>query len=313
MKRYFPIFWRVIRKAFFGLRSNDPLRLAGATAFFATFALPPILIILTQTLGFLFEPKDVNTRLAEHLRAFFGKESVAMIMQTLSGFRDLAVNWYIAIGGFVFLMFVATTVFKIIRETINQLWLIRAAPGRNVPQKLLPRLKSILIIMMTGILFIVGLLAEAMQAVLNPYIRELWSHAGSAVVIGLNQVLSLMIVTIWFSILFRLLPEGKPHWRVAFTGGFFTGVLFTMGMLILGTLLGLSNIQNIYGAAGSFVLVLLFVFYVSFIFYYGAMFTYYWAEETNRPIVPARFGVNIDRRADENKKADPFPDPPNIK
>ena len=290
----FRLFVKTLSAAFKGFQNNDPLRLAGATAFFATFALPPILIILTQTLRFIFEPKDINERLSEHLRSFFGKESVVMIMQTLEGFRDLAVNWYIAIGGFIFLLFVATTLFKIIRESINQLWHIKSQRGKNVPQKLLPRLKSMAIILLTGLLFIAGLLAEAMQAVLNPYITGLWSNAGSAVVIILNQVISLMIVTIWFSVLFRFLPEGKPKWKVAITGGLFTGVLFTIGKLVLGSMLAISNIQNIYGAAGSFVLVLLFVFYVSFIFYYGAMFTYYWAENTGNGIPPGKFGKTIE-------------------
>jgi len=286
------IFLKTLKAAFTGFQDNDPLRLAGATAFFATFALPPILIILTQALGFIFSAKDINTKLAEHLRAFFGKESVTMIMQTLDGFRHLAVNWYIAIGGFVFLMFVATTLFKIIRETIDQLWKMKRLKGKNVPQRLVPRLKSMGIILLTGLLFIAGLLAEAFQAVLNPYIKGLWSNAGSAVVILINQVISLIIVTVWFAVLFRLLPEGKPTWKVSFAGGAFTGVLFTIGKLILGSMLALSNIQNIYGAAGSFVLVLLFVFYVSFIFYYGAMFTFYWAQNTGSPIAPGRFGQN---------------------
>ncbi|MHA4844479.1 YihY/virulence factor BrkB family protein [Flavitalea antarctica] len=285
----FKLLLKTMRMAFTGFRDNDPLRLSGATAFFATFALPPILIILTQTLGFIFEPTDINESLAEHLRAFFGKDSVSMIMQTLKGFRELAVNWFIAIGGFIFLLFVATTLFKIIRDSIHQLWKIKSEGRKNV-RKLIPRLKSMALILLTGLLFIAGLLAEALQAVLNPYIKSLWSNAGTAVIIAINQVISLFIVTVWFSVLFRLLPEGKPKWKVAITGGLFTGVLFTIGKLVLGSLLGLSRIKNIYGAAGSFVLVLLFVFYVSMIFYYGAMFTYYWAANTGNGIDPGKFG-----------------------
>jgi membrane protein len=288
------VFFKTMRAAFIGFQRNQPLRLAGATAFFATFALPPILVIITQVLGIIFKPEDINNKVAEHLRAFFGKESVTMLMQSLQGFRDMAVNWYIAIGGFIFLMFVATTLFKIIRETINQLWHLKSQKRKKVSQKLIPRLKSMGIIVLTGFLFVAALLAEAAQALLNPYIKNLWSNAGSAVVIALNQAISLLIVTIWFSVLFRLLPEGKPQWRVAISGGLFTGVLFTLGKLILGTLLALSKIQNIYGAAGSFVLILLFVFYVSFIFYYGAMFTWYWGENTGRPIPPGRFGTSSD-------------------
>ncbi|RYY30036.1 MAG: YihY/virulence factor BrkB family protein [Chitinophagaceae bacterium] len=290
-----------MKDAYVTFRRNEPLRLAGATAFFATFALPPILIIITQTLGLVFEERVMNDRLAEHLQAFFGPGSVKQIMETLQGFRDLAVNWYIAIGGFIFLMFVATTLFKIIRESINQLWRLRTQKDRNVRQKLIPRLKAMIILVMTGVLFVAGLLVEAGQAILNEYIRELWSNAGSFVVILLNQVVSLIIVTIWFGVLFRLLPEGRPKWKIAFTGALFTGVLFTAGKLILGFMLTLSNIQNIYGAAGSFVLVLLFIFYVSFIFYYGAMFTYCWAENTGNKIAAGKhaYRYNVTHNREE--------------
>ncbi len=296
----FSVFTRSLKDAYITFRRNDPLRLAGATAFFATFALPPILIIITQTLGLVLEERAMNDRLAEHLGAFFGRDSVKQIMDTLQGFRQLAVNWFIAIGGFIFLMFVATTVFKIIRESINQLWNLRPEKGRNVSQKLIPRLKALIILVMTGVLFVAGLLVEAAQAILNEYIKELWSNAGSFVVILLNQVVSLIIVTVWFSVLFRLLPEGRPQWKIAFTGGLFTGVLFTAGKLILGAMLKLSNIQNIYGAAGSFVLVLLFIFYVSFIFYYGAMFTYCWAENTGKKIAAGKLAY----RYKESQKRD---------
>jgi membrane protein len=288
LKNSFPVFGKTLKQALGGLRQNDALRLAGATAFFATFALPPILIILTQTLGFIFGKKTINARLAQNLASFFGKEGVEQIMQTLKGFHKLAVNWYIAIAGFIFLMFVATTLFKVIRASINQLWRFRTHKGRNVGQKMIPRLKSLAIIVLTGILFLAGLVLEAAQALLNPYIRDTWAIAGSTMVIILNQVVSVFIVTIWFSVLFRMLPEGRPVWRVSIAGGFFTGILFTIGKLLLGTLLGVSNIQNLYGAAGSFVLVLLFVFYVSFIFYYGAMFTFFWGENTGRPIEPGK-------------------------
>ncbi|RYF97146.1 MAG: YihY/virulence factor BrkB family protein, partial [Chitinophagaceae bacterium] len=111
----------------------------------------------------------------------------------------------------------------------------------------------------------------------------------------LNQVGSLLIVTIWFSVLFRFLPEGRPKWRVAIAGGAFTGVLFTIGKLVLGSLLALSNIQNIYGAAGSFVLILLFVFYVSFIFYYGAMFTFFWAKNTGSEITAGKYAYQFEQ------------------
>jgi membrane protein len=88
----------------------------------------------------------------------------------------------------------------------------------------------------------------------------------------------------WFAVIFRYLPDKRPNWRVAFTGGFFTGLLFTGGELLLGVLLSYSNMQTVYGASTYVVLLLLFVFYSSFIFYYGACFTRVWAEYVGKPI-----------------------------
>jgi membrane protein len=270
------------------LRSNDPLRLAAATAFFTTFALPAILIIFIQVFGLIIDPKILTDHLFDHLSLIVGEPSVQQIKGTLRGFRGLARNWFFTIGGFIFLVFVATTLFKVIRDSLNQLWSIKVHEHSGVRFSLRGRLISIAVIFLAGVLFLFGLMAEAVQALLLGYIHEVWAGSVSFLYIILNQLISVMIVTIWFTILFRFLGNGHPTWKVSLTGGIFTGVLFTIGKLILGWLLGYSNINNIYGASGSFVLVLLFVFYCSFILYLGGTFTYAWAEHVKKPIIPGR-------------------------
>lgn len=281
-------FLRVLRAAFNLLRINDPLRMAGATAFFCTFALPAILIIFIQAFRLFVDPRTLSSHLFDHLALLVGADSVAQIRGTLRGFRRLASNWFIAIGGFIFLMFVATTLFKVIRDSLNQLWNIKVHEHSGVRFGLRGRLISIAVIMLAGILFLVGVMAEALQALLLGYVHEVWPSSVTFLYIVLNQLISVAVVTTWFTVLFRYLPDGHPTWRVSFTGGLFTGVLFTIGKLILAWLLGYSNINNIYGASGSFVLVLLFVFYCSFILYLGGTFTCAWAEHTKKPIIPGK-------------------------
>ena len=279
---------QVVKAALRELKSNDPLRLAAATAFFTTFALPAILIIFIQLFGLVLNPQALSDHLFEHLAVILGESSVSQVKQTLVGFTNVASNIYIAVGGFIFLMFVATTLFKVIRDSLNQLWNIKVYSGRGIRFKLQARLKAMGIIMSAGILFLASLVAEAVQALLLDYINELWRGSGSGLYLVLNQLLSTIIVTTWFTVLFRFLANGHPTWKVALAGGMVTGVLFTIGKLILGYLLGYSNIHTIYGASGSFVLILLFVFYASFILYFGATFTHAWAEYTHRPIVPGK-------------------------
>lgn len=103
---------RMLKDAFKELIKNDPLRMAGATAFFTTFALPPILIIIIQVLGLVFNPDKISQKLFEKLSDIVGTSSVHQIVETLTAFRKLAYNWFVTITGFIFLAFVATTLLR---------------------------------------------------------------------------------------------------------------------------------------------------------------------------------------------------------
>lgn len=281
-------FGRLMVYAFRGLKNNDPLRMAAATAFFATFALTPILIILIQVLGSILDPQSISDHLFGHLAEIVGEASVEQVRQTLMGFKQLASNWYITVAGFIFLIFVATTLFAIIKDSLNQLWSIKPRDKKAFNTKLTDRLKAVAVIVISGILFLAVLLGEGVLTVLNEYISELWPGSATSLFAVLNQLISILIVTIWFAVIFKYLSDATLRWQTTFAGALFTGILFTIGKLVLGRVLPLSNIQTIYGASGSFVLLLLFVFYCSFILYYGAMFTRVWAEYHRSSIEPKK-------------------------
>jgi membrane protein len=286
----------LLRKAFGLLKRNDPLRLAGATAFFTSFALPAILIILIQIFGLFLTPRVMGQHLMEHLSQILGPGTVGDLRKTLRNVRQLASSWYVAAGGFLFLVFVSTTLFTVIKDSLNQLWGIKVIDKPGVAFVLKMRMKSLVVILLAGLLFTIVMLGEALWALLSEYIREIWGNGDLVLEKLLNQVISVIFVTIWFGVLFRLLPDGRPRWKIAFTGGFFTSLLFTLGKLALGVLLSYSNMQTIYGASTSMVLLLLFVFYSSFIFYYGACFTKIWAQHVGRPIKPGRYTVQYRER-----------------
>lgn len=279
-------FATVLKKAFLELSKNAPLRMAGATAFFTTFALPPILIILIQVLGLLFNPAKIKQQLFSKLVTIIGQKSVEQVMEVLTGFRQMAQNWWITIIGFVFLIFVATTLFIVIKDSLNQLWKIKISPQKGIKVAFENRLISVLLILGTGVLFITGLLVEGAQVFIGKYISQLSPTFAFYFNSALNYLVTLIIVTIWFTVLFRFLPDGKPTWKIAASGGFITSLLFNIGKYILQWLLTYSSINTIYGASGSIVLLLLFVFYSSFTLYYGAAFTKEWGIHQQQPIQP---------------------------
>jgi membrane protein len=282
---------RLLRKSFQEFRENDPLRMAGATAFFTTFALPAVLIILIQVFGLIINPRMMTRQLLKNLADIVGSKTASELHKTLINVHHLSSTWYFAAGGFLFLIFVSTTLFKVIKDSLNQLWNIRMKAKVGITFNLLNRAKSFIVILFTGILFLSVLMTEGLLNFLSNTLHDQFPEKHLMLNLLVNQGISLLVVTIWFTMIFKFLPDGHPAWKIAITGGFFTGILFSLGKLLLKWLLSYSNMQTIYGASASSALLLLFVFYAALIFYYGACFTNVWAVYRNKPIQPGKNAV----------------------
>jgi membrane protein len=278
----------LLSKAFEGFSKNDPLRMAGATAFFTTFALPAVLIILIQIFGIFLSPRFMTRQLFHNLSEIMGRNTAGELHKTLFNVHHLFRNWYEAVFGFLFLLFVATTLLKVIKDSLNQLWNIRTIPHTGIKVSLLNRAKSFMIILVAGILFLIVLLAEGGLDLIRQTSNDAspgYQMLGKVII---KQLISFILISIWFFVLFKFLPDGRPTLKTLIAGAVFTGLLFTCGKLLLKWLLTYSNMQTVYGASTSSVLLLLFVFYSSFIFYFGACFTRVWAEFHQKPIQPSK-------------------------
>ncbi|MFP5081092.1 YihY/virulence factor BrkB family protein [Pedobacter sp. JCM 36344] len=282
------------KEAFALFQKNDPLRLAGATAFFANFALPPILLILIRLFGFFFDRKIFTTRLFERLSGILDEQSTTQIRQTLRNIRGVDHQWYATLISFIFFLFVATTLFNVIKNSMDQIWSIGISEGSGFLFRLKLRARSTVIILLAGILFLTGFMTDSIQAFISGYISNASPTFGRIFFWVLNQLLFVLIVTIWFTILFRFLTNGRPKWITAMRGGLLTGILFTTGKFILRILLPLSGIGNIYGTSGSIVLIMLFVFYSSFIFYFGACYVKILSDSRDTPIRPIKGTFNYE-------------------
>ena len=294
---------KILLVSFTEFKRNEPLRLAGATAFFTTFALPPILIIIVIIVGVVFRIENLRDKFLGHLAGMVGKQGAAQLKLSFLGFTSLADNWFITIGGFIFLLFVATTLFKVIRDSLNQVWNIKIATKKPIRASVEKRLVSLIVILFSGILFIGGMVAEGIGSWINSYaVSELPEQTANFLHILLKQMISAVIVTIWFSILFKVLPDAKASWKVVFAGGLFTGILFTAGKIIIRYMLSLGDLSNIFGASSSLALLLLFVFYSSFILYYGACFTRVFATFIKDPITAGEYSIKYKMVEMENEE-----------
>jgi membrane protein len=268
------------------LRKNDPLRMAGATAFFTTFALPPIIFLLIQLFGLFVDRRSIGQEVMTSLANTLGDGGAAQVRTVLRSIRGFGDSWYVVIIGFLFMAFVATTLFSVIKNSLNQIWLIsiREHPGFLFALKL--RFRSMAVILVSGLLFVFDMLSEGLETIAAGHLENIWKGSGLYFQSILDELIGIIIVVAWFIVLFRFLADGRPCWRATIMGGLLTGFLFVGGRLLLQYLLIDSNIGKLYGASGSIVLVLLFVFYSSFILYYGACFVKIYSEKKDRPIRP---------------------------
>jgi membrane protein len=288
----------ILRKSFHLLINSNPLLLSSATAFFATFALSPVLIITSHLLNLFFDDKIILPKLFSKLSSVFGQKATEDIKRIVVNFLSLETNAWVTIALTVFFYFIATTLLSAVRQSIHQLWEMKKKPTHKVDYHLKERGIEIGMILLISLLFLSTL----------PIDNALWllqhgMNSDGAIATTLFRVLnvffSILVVSTWFTFLFRFMPEALVSWKVAGAGGILTGVLFVLGRLTLTKILVHGKIEELFGPSSSIALVLLFIFYCSFILYFGASFTYEYAKGIHRPIHPGKLAQHYKEKVVE--------------
>lgn len=278
-----------IKRALRLLKGNDPLILCSSTAFFATFSLSPTIILLVNLFSIYFKSEKIGYQMFRAVGSTFGSETARDIESIVHNFMALESNWLITIGGSVFFLFVATTLLTVVKKAIHKLWRIRKKPKMHIRYYGWERGTAILLIFYTGILLLLSILVDTGLAVSLDYLEVIWPGAAIIMIRILNVIFSIVVVTIWFTLIFRILPEAYVKWEVAFAGGFLTGILFSIGQFILGKVLIHARLASIFGATTSLAVILLFIFYCSFILYFGAAFTHEYAIAIDQRILTSKY------------------------
>ena len=180
------IFSTHLLSAFRLFQKNDPLRLAGATAFFANFALPPILLILIRIFGFFIDRKIMLNQLFDRLSSILEDSSIQQMREVLKNIRGIDHKWYATLISFVFFLFVATTLFAVIKNSMDQIWSIGLKENSSFVFQMKNRGRSMVIIMLAGILFFVGILTDSFQTFLAAYINAASPDFGNFLLSLLN-------------------------------------------------------------------------------------------------------------------------------
>jgi membrane protein len=189
----------------------------------------------------------------------------------------------------------ASGVFAEIQDSINYIWGIEAKPKRGLIKYAYNRLMSFSMIGSVGFLLLVGLIINSLMDILNKRLAEYFPQDTVFLFYSINLLLVLCIITLLFIVIFKTLPDGKVALRDCIIGSSFTAVLFMIGKFAIGYYLGRYNIGSIYGAAGSIILILLWVYYSAIILYFGAEFTKVYASTHGQKIIPNSYSVLIQK------------------
>jgi membrane protein len=277
------------RDAFLTLKRNEPLTLAGATSFFATFSVSPIIVILVNVLGLYFKNDEIRKQLIARLEEMFGPETSRYIEGIVKAVNSTQRDWLVGIAGFIFLLFVATTLLKVVKQAIHKIWQIKRKHVSHLKYNFKERAVAVAVLMITGIIVGGSMILDTSLSLISSYLREELPGGRVFLIRAINLLFSIGIGTLWFAILFKVLPDARVHWKISFAGGFLTALLFSAGKWILGKLLLYDTLANIFGPSASFVIILLFIFYSSMILYYGAAFTHVYAAHKGKPVQPGKY------------------------
>ncbi len=278
---------RLFKNAVKVFKEQDPVVYAAAIAFFTLFSLPSVLIIIVQSVGTILSKEQIQDQLAGQISQFIGSASAEEILQIIENKSWKSSSLIGNIVSIIFLFISATAVFNFIQKALNSIWNVKPVPQKVVKRFFIDRLMSFSLIIVIGFLLLVTLVIDAALRIFKDFLYTIFTQdLGVYIVEGANIIISLIIISGIFALVFKFLPDAKLKWKDVAVGSLVTGVLFTLGKFGIGFLLSQTGITTTYGAAGSLAGILVWVFYSSILVLIGAIFTRVYAEEFGQNIQP---------------------------
>ena len=291
-KEIFPI----LKKAGSDWMEDQAPTLGAALAYYTVFSLAPLLIIAIAIAGLVFGQEAAQGQIFEQLRGLLGEASAKAMQDMVQNANAKPASGVVAtLIGVVTLLFGASGVFGQLQTSLNAIWDVEPKPGRGILGLVRDRILSFGFILVLGFLLLVSLLLTAAVAVVAQWFGMRSAMETLAQI--LNFVLSLAVITLLFAMIFKFLPDAKIAWHDVWIGAFITALLFTVGKFALGLYLGKSGVGSSYGAAGSLIVLLLWVYYSSQILFFGAEFTQVYANRFGSHVAPADNAVSVPNHA----------------
>lgn len=246
--------------------------MGAALAYYTLFALAPMLLVALWVAGLFYNPDTVRGELVTQIDGLVGTSGAELIEGMLRATAESKASLFAKIVGAVTFFLGCTGAFLQMQRALNDIWKVQDGPGGGVKGFALDRLRSFGMVLSIGFLLLVSLVVSTALAAMAGWAGRTFGNIPEFWLV-VNQVVSVAVITLLFAMMFRFLPDVDLRWRDVWTGALITAVLFTVGKFLIGLYLGRSSPASAYGAAGSVVVLLLWVFYSAQIVLFGAEIT----------------------------------------
>lgn len=273
--------------------ADNVLKYSASLAYYTVLSLAPMLIIILYVCGLLFGKVAIRGELYGEISDMVGSETALQVQDAIQKIHLSQDNFFATSIGVIILLIGATGIFGEMQDSLNRIWGLRTTSRKIWWKLLLDRMISFSLILCLGFVLVVSLLLNALVAALSSKISELFLSSGKTMLIVIDNLVSLFITTLLFGTIFKVLPDAKIKWKDVLIGALITSVLFMAGKFTIGYYLGKSNLADIYGAAGSIMILMIWVYYSSAILYLGAVFTKVYATNFGGKIYPNAYSVWI--------------------
>ncbi|MBA3496690.1 MAG: YihY/virulence factor BrkB family protein [Gemmatimonadales bacterium] len=269
--------WCILKKAFVGWWDDNVPRLGASLAYYTLFALAPTLVIAIAVAGLFFGPEAVRGEIVGQIQGLVGRQGAEAVQAMLEGAAKPSASILATVIGSVTAFLGATGAFIELQTALNAIWRVKPRPDVSVKTFLVERLVSFGLVVGVGFLLLVSLVVSTALSALNRYLGD--AFPGLTVLWEASNVLvSLGVVTLLFAMVYKVLPDVQLRWRDVWVGALVTAGFFSIGKQLIGLYLGTSSVASSYGAAGSIVVLLVWVYYSAQVVLVGAEFTRYYVE-----------------------------------
>jgi membrane protein len=289
-------FFKISKATLEGFLQDKGLKLSASLAYYTIFALGPLLLLLISLAGIFLGKDAIQGKLFSELRGFIGSDAALQIQEMLQAIELSGKSTMAFVIGIVTLVIGATSIFGEIQDSINIIWKVKAKPKRGWLKMLKDRLLSGSMIISLGFLLVVSLVLNGAIIALTDRLMRILPDVTVVIMNAANMLISFLVITVLFATIFKVLPDAKIRWKDVRMGAVFTACLFLLGRYLIGLYISASGTGTAFGAAGSIIVILVWVYYTAAILFIGAEFTQVYADYRGRDIEPADYAVHIEQK-----------------